>query len=154
MRDFISYNKSLEIINSIEFSKTPTQKLFITNAIGRVLAKDIVADHNSPEFPTSGMDGYAIKFEDISNNFIEIVDKNPAGFVVEKSVENGSCIKTFTGSLMPKGSDTLVPIENVEVHENKIKIIKPVPFGFAVRNIGENYKKDEVLIKKRNNNWL
>ncbi|HNW66375.1 MAG TPA: molybdopterin molybdenumtransferase MoeA, partial [Aliarcobacter cryaerophilus] len=57
MRDFISYNKSLEIINSIEFSKTPTQKLFITNAIGRVLAKDIVADHNSPEFPTSGMDG-------------------------------------------------------------------------------------------------
>ena len=30
------------------------------------------------------MDGYAIKFEDISNDFIEIVDKNPAGFVVEK----------------------------------------------------------------------
>ena len=148
MRDFISYNKSLEIINNIAFDKIPTQKLFITNAIGRVLAKDIVADHNSPEFPTSGMDGYAIKFEDISNNFIEIVDKNPAGFVVEKSVENGSCIKTFTGSLMPKGSDTLVPIENVEVHKNKIKIIKPVPFGFAVRNIGENYKKDEVLIKK------
>ena len=148
MRDFISYNKSIEIINSIVFNKIPTQKLFITNAIGRVLAKDIVADHNSPEFPTSGMDGYAIKFEDISNDFIEIIDKNPAGFVVEKSVENGSCIKTFTGSLMPKGSDTLVPIENVEVHENKIKIIKPVPFGFAVRNIGENYKKDEVLIKK------
>jgi len=115
MRDFISYNKSLEIINSIVFDKIPTQKLFITNVIGRVLAKDIVADHNSPEFPTSGMDGYAIKFEDISNDFIEIVDKNPAGFVVEKSVENGSCIKTFTGSLMPKGSDTLVPIENVEV---------------------------------------
>ena len=148
MRNFISYNKSLEIINNIAFDKIPTQKLFITNAVGRVLAKDIVADHNSPEFPTSGMDGYAIKFEDISNDFIEIIDKNPAGFVVEKSVENGSCIKTFTGSLMPKGSDTLVPIENVEVHKNKIKIIKPVPFGFAVRNIGENYKKDEVLIKK------
>src|SRR5574344_408686 len=104
MRDFISYNKSLEIINSIEFSKTPTQKLFITNAIGRVLAKDIVADHNSPEFPTSGMDGYAIKFADISNDFIEIIDKNPAGFVVEKSVEHGSCIKTFTGSLIKKGT--------------------------------------------------
>ena len=28
---------------------------------------------------------------------------------------------------MPKGSDTLVPIENVEVDKNKIKIIKPVP---------------------------
>ena len=72
--------------------KIPTQKSFITNAIGRVLAKDIVADHNSPEFPTwMEMDGYAIKFEDISNDFIEIIDKNPAGFVVKKSVENGSC---------------------------------------------------------------
>ncbi len=42
---------------------------------------------------------------------------------------------------MPKGSDTLVPIENVEVHGNKIKIIKPVPFGFAVRNIVKTTKK-------------
>jgi molybdopterin molybdotransferase len=41
-----------------------------------------------------------------------------------------------------------VPIENVEIIENNIKIIKSVPFGFAVRNVGENYKKDEVLIKK------
>ena len=64
--------------------KIPTQKTFITNAIGRVLAKDIVADHNSPEFPTSGMDGYAIKFEDISNDFIEIIDKNQLDFSRKK----------------------------------------------------------------------
>ncbi|WP_267284871.1 molybdopterin-binding protein, partial [Halarcobacter bivalviorum] len=49
---------------------------------------------------------------------------------------------------MPKGSDTLVPIENVEVLEDRIKIVKSVPKGFAVRDVGENYKKDEVLIKK------
>ncbi|WP_026804376.1 molybdopterin molybdotransferase MoeA [Aliarcobacter lanthieri] len=148
MRDFISYKKSLEILNNIELPKAITKRVFISDAIGKVLAKDIIADHNSPEFPTSGMDGYAIKFEDINSDFLEIIDKNPAGFVVEKSVENGTCIKTFTGSLMPKESDTLVPIENVEVVNNKIKITKPVDKGFAVRNIGENYKKDEVLIKK------
>ncbi|RBQ29909.1 molybdopterin molybdotransferase MoeA [Aliarcobacter vitoriensis] len=147
MRDFISYKKSLEILNNIKIPKSVTKRVFISDAIGQVLAKDIVADHNSPEFPTSGMDGYAIKFEDINSDFLEIIDKNPAGFVVEKSVESKTCIKTFTGSLMPQGSDTLVPIENVEVINNKIKITKPVPFGFAVRNIGENYKKDEILIK-------
>ncbi|OCL99429.1 Molybdopterin molybdenumtransferase [Aliarcobacter thereius] len=145
MRDFITYEESLKIINNIKVSNS-TEKLFLTNALGRILAKDIIADHNSPTFPTSGMDGYAIKFEDIEKELI-IVDKNPAGFVVEKSVEEGTCIKTFTGSLMPEGSDTLVPIENVEVIENKIRIFKTVPKGFAVRNIGENYKKDEVLIK-------
>ena len=148
MRNFISYEKSLEIINNLDIKKNTFEKLFITNAIGRVIAKDVIADHNSPEFPTSAMDGYAIKYEDIKSNSIEIIDKNPAGSIVESEVSLGVCIKTFTGSLMPKGSDTLVPIENVEVIDNKIKIIKEVPFGFASREIGENYKENEVLIKK------
>ena len=148
MRNFISYEKSLEILNNIKLNKGVTQKLFIIDAIGKVLAKDIIANHNSPEFPTSGMDGYAIKYEDINSDFIEIIDKNPAGFVVSSEVSKGKCIKTFTGSLMPKGSDTLVPIENVQVIDNKIKITQEVPFSFAVRNVGENYKKDEVLIKE------
>ncbi|CAM3467355.1 molybdopterin molybdotransferase MoeA [Arcobacter aquimarinus] len=148
MRNFISYKKSIEILNNIELNKRATQKVFITNAISKVVAKDIVALENSPSFPTSAMDGYAIKYEDLEKNLIEIIDKNPAGYVVESQVSIGKCIKTFTGSLMPKGSDTLIPIENVEVIDNKIKIIKKVPFGFAVRQIGENYKENEVLIKK------
>lgn len=147
MREFITYKKSLKILENINITPS-TKKLFISNALGKIIAKDIIANHNSPEFPTSGMDGYAFKYEDINSEYLEIIDKNPAGFVVETTVVNKTCIKTFTGSLMPKGSDTLIPIENVEILENKIKIIKPVPFGFAVRNIGENYKKDEVLIKK------
>jgi molybdopterin molybdotransferase len=148
MRNFISYEKSINILNNINISKITTEKLFITNAIGKVIAKDIVANHNSPEFPTSAMDGYAIRFEDIKNEAIKIIAKNPAGSVIEAEVQTNTCIKTFTGSLMPKGSDTLVPIENIETTEDTIKIIKTVPFGFAVRNIGENYKKNEVLIKK------
>ncbi len=148
MRTFISYDKSIDIINSINLPKFTTQKLFIIDAIGKVVAKDIIANHNSPEFPTSAMDGYAIKFEDINQESLEIICDNPAGFIVDSKVASGVCIKTFTGSLMPKQSDTLVPIENVEVIDNKIKIIKNVPFGFAVRSVGENYKKDEILIKK------
>ena len=148
MRNFISYKKSLEILGDIVLSEQSTEKLFITNAIGRVIAKDIIANHNSPEFPTSAMDGYAIKYADMKNNSIEIIDKNPAGSIIEKEVLISTCIKTFTGSLMPKGSDTLIPIENIEVINNQIKITKEVPFGFAVREIGENYKNNEILIKK------
>lgn len=148
MRNFISYDESINILNNIDISIVTTEKLFIINALGRVIAKDVIANHNNPEFPTSAMDGYAIKFEDIKSENIKIIAKNPAGSVVTEEVKTNTCIKTFTGSLMPKGSDTLVPIENVEVNNNEIKIIKEVPFGFAIRSIGENYKKDEVLIKK------
>lgn len=148
MRNFISYDESINILNNLNISKITTEKLFITNAVGKVIANDVIANHNNPEFLTSAMDGYAIKFKDIKNENIKIIGKNPAGSVVETQITMGTCIKTFTGSLMPKGSDTLVPIENVEVTLDKIKIIKEVPFRFAVRNIGEDYKKDEVLIKK------
>jgi len=148
MRKFISYDESLNILNKIDFGPIPTQKLFLTNAINHVLATNIIADHNSPAFPTSGMDGYAIKFEDQDNNRIKIIGNNPAGTVVESSVTSGVCIKTFTGSLMPEGSDTLIPIENVTVEDGSIIINEKVPLKFATRNIGENYKENEVLIKK------
>ncbi len=148
MKRFISYDESLTILNNIIFKAKTKEKLFLTNSIGRVLACNISANENSPQYPTSAMDGYAIKFEDQKSEFIEIIDKNPAGSVVESEVSNGVCIKTFTGSLIPNGADTLIPIENVEVEENKIKVIKEVPKGFSIREIGENYKKDEVLIKE------
>jgi molybdopterin molybdotransferase len=148
MRNFISYDGSQNILNNLNLYTKTQEKLFLTNALGRVLAQDIIADHNSPEYPTSAMDGYAIRHEDQSLQNIKIIDKNPAGTVVESKVDKGVCIKTFTGSLIPQGADTLIPIENVTVKDDKIIITKEVPFGFATRDIGENYKKDEVLIKK------
>ncbi len=144
----ISYEQSLEILNNINITNTPTQKLFITNSIGRILATDIVADHNLPEYPTSGMDGYAVQHKDLESGKIKIIDINPAGSDIESQVSDGVCIKTFTGSLMPKGSDTLIPIENVTVEGNYIIINESVVFGFATRAVGEAYQKDEVLIKK------
>lgn len=147
MKKYINYEESLTILSNIEFKGKNKEKLFLTNALGKTIAEDIIANGNSPEHPTSGMDGYAIKFEDQKNEFIEIIDKNPAGSVTSSEVMTGTTIKTFTGSLMPKGADTLIPVENVEVKDNKIYITNSVPKGFAVRDIGENYKKDEILIK-------
>ena len=148
MKKFINYNQSLEILNSIIVDSPATQKLFVADCLGKVLATNIVAKENSPAFETSGMDGYAVKFEDLELDKIKIIDKNPAGSVVESEVTNGCCIKTFTGSLMPKGSDTLIPIENVTVEDNCIIVNNPVPNGFAVRAVGENYKENEILITK------
>jgi molybdopterin molybdotransferase len=144
----ISYDKSLEILNSIKISNIPIQKLFITDALDRILANDIIADHNLPAYPTSAMDGYAIKHKDLESKKIKIIDFNPAGTDIDTKVLDNTCIKTFTGSLMPKGSDTLIPIENVKVDNNYIIINETVSFGYATRDIGESYKKDEILIKK------
>jgi len=149
MKKFITYNKSMEILeNSFNISTFPTQKLFLSNSLGFILAQDIISTTNSPAYETSAMDGYAILSDNQELDKIKIIDNNPAGTVVTSEVVNGCCIKTFTGSLMPKGSDTLIPIENVTVDGDYITIDKKVPKGFSVRYVGENYKKDETLIKK------
>jgi len=147
-KKFISYKESLEILNSLNINSTKTQNLFISDCLDRVLAQDIIAHENSPAFKTSAMDGYAVKFEDLASGKIKIIGNNPAGTVVDEVVVTGTCIKTFTGSLMPKGSDTLIQIENVTVEDGHIIINTPVPSGFSVRAVGENYAKDEVLITK------
>jgi len=143
---FMHFDESIEIINSIEIKNYKASKKYLTNTLGYVLAEDIITDHNSPEFPTSAMDGYAVKHADLKLGRLKISSINPAGEELHDDVKEGSCIKTFTGSLMPHGSDTLIPIENVTVDGDEIIINEEVPFGFSVRAIGENYEKGQKLI--------
>jgi len=144
----ISFNKSIEVLKSTAIKPKETVNLPLMEAQGYILAQDIIAQFNSPSLPTAGMDGYAIRFEDQKNIKLKIEAINPAGNDEILTLSEGKAIKTFTGSLMPKNSDTLIPIENVEEDEGYIVIKEPVEFGFSVREIGENFKKGEVLIKK------
>lgn len=145
---FITYEESLKNLRQSFTKPKMSEKIFIDDALGRVLSEEIVADHNSPAYPTAAMDGYAIKFEDQSMGRLQILGDRPAGSHSDEELTGGYAIKTFTGSLMPKGSDTLIPIENVEVEGNEIVIKEEVPKGFSVRPVGENYKAGEVLIPK------
>ncbi len=144
----ISFEESLNILNSIDIEPLEVITLPLMDAQGMFIAEDIVADFNSPKYPTSAMDGYAIKFDDQALGELKVVAINPAGSDESVELIGGKAIKTFTGSLMPKGSDTLIPIENVEFSSGKITIKEEVPYGFSVRGVGENFKEGEVLIKK------
>lgn len=145
----ISYETSQNMISLLPMGTIRSERLFISSALGRILAEDIVAEEDYPTHPTSAMDGYAVIHADFSDyKALAILGDNPAGADEIDAVENGICIKTFTGSLMPEGSDTLIPIENVSVKEGQILIEKTVPLGFAVRPVGESYRRGEVLISR------
>ena len=144
----ISYEESVTQLNAVEIKTTAVEKVFLSSCIGRVLAEDIIAKENSPVYPTSAMDGYAIISDDQNMGEIQVLGDNPAGAEKIAEVTPGFCIKTFTGSLMPEGADTLIPIENVTFENKKIIINETVPQGFSVRPVGENFKKDNVLVKK------
>ena len=145
----ISYETSQNMITLLSVGTVRSERIFLSAALGRVLAEDIVAQEDYPTHPTSAMDGYAMLHADFTEHkALAILGDNPAGADEVAEVESGICIKTFTGSLMPAGSDTLIPIENVTVKDGLIVIDKPVQAGFAVRPVGESYRAGEVLIAR------
>jgi len=145
---FMHYEESVRLLEELDIGLVRHESVFLHDALGRCLADDIVADENSPVQPTSAMDGYAVRHSDLASGRIKVLGDNPAGSDETREVTAGFCIKTFTGSIMPRGADTLIQIENVTVEGDEIIIDEPVAFGNSVRPVGESYSEGDVLIKK------
>ncbi|MRJ07143.1 MAG: molybdopterin molybdenumtransferase MoeA [Epsilonproteobacteria bacterium] len=144
----ISYSKSIEILKANLPQHKGSETLFLGEAVGRILAEDVVAPYDNPYHPTASMDGYGVRYRDLEKGELKIVGENPAGKFQIRKIGEGEAVKTFTGSFMAEGADTLLPFENVKVEGEKLKIVEPVSQGFSVRPVGEDFKKGEVVIKK------
>ncbi|SFV64656.1 Molybdopterin biosynthesis protein MoeA [hydrothermal vent metagenome] len=146
--DFISFETSQNMLDLLQVNSKRYERVPLSDALGRVLAEDIAAKHNDPQFPTASMDGYAVRFEDLQKGELIVLGDNPAGHDEKRVLGEGESIKTFTGSMMPEGSDTLIQIENVTFSDGKITINEMVAKGNAVRPVGEGYSAGEILIEK------
>ena len=144
----LNYETSQNMLDLLHVNEGRSENVALSSSMGRVLAEDIVAEFNDPQFPTASMDGYAVLHADLDNESLVILGDNPAGHDETRTIKSGECIKTFTGSMMPHGADTLIQIENVSVQDGKIIINEKVPLGNAVRPVGEGYKAQDILIKK------
>lgn len=148
MKKLLAYEVSQNMLELLKVN-TKYEKVPLSDALDRVLAEDIVAKYNDPQFPTASMDGYAVKFKDLDRGILTVLNEdNPAGNNETRVLKDGEAIKTFTGSKMPDGSDTLIQIENVTYKDGKITINEKVVLGSSVRPIGEGYRAGEILIKK------
>ena len=146
--NLLSYETSKNMLELLDVGATKVESVSLSSTLGRVLAQDIVAKYNDPAFPTASMDGYAIISSDQELDSISILGTNPAGNDEQRVISSGECIKTFTGSKMPQGADTLIQIENVTAQDGKIIINEKVSQNSSVRPIGEGYKAGDILIKK------
>lgn len=143
----ITYKQALSLLDLHIKDYNFIEKVSITECLDRILAQDISAMDDNPSFATASMDGYAISFSSLDKAF-KIVGEIAAGEFKDLSISENTCIKTMTGALMPKNSDTLVPVEFVEREGDEIRIKEKLRKGFAVRKVAECYKKGEILLKK------
>ncbi|WP_029522296.1 gephyrin-like molybdotransferase Glp [Persephonella sp. KM09-Lau-8] len=148
----ISYEEAVKIIVD-NTKRLGIEKVFLDNALGRVLAEDIYADADNPPADNSGMDGFAVRYEDIKGAteeepvVLEIIGESKAGGE-PVSVKPGTAAYIYTGGLIPEGADTVVQKELTKVEDNKVFIFQELPKGANIRPQGGDYKKGDLLIKK------
>jgi molybdopterin molybdotransferase len=134
-----------------------TEKVFLSDAINRVIAEDIIATYNIPPYDNSAMDGFALKYEDTigasSNNPVKlkIIGTISAGSVFDKSVKEGEAVKIMTGGKIPEGTDCIARKEIVREENGYIYISERLSKNNDLRKTGEDIKKGEIIIKKYSN---
>src|SRR3954470_18855096 len=98
----------------------------VREALGRVLAQEIVPTINVPSHDNTAMDGYALRFSDLtpSETRLEELGTALAGRPFKGNVGAGQCVRVMTGAVMPAGTDTVVIQEIVKV-DGKNVVIPP-----------------------------
>jgi molybdopterin molybdotransferase len=142
-------DKAAEAIRACLSPITETQQIEIRKALGRVLAEDIIPSINVPAHDNSAMDGYAVRFADLSSGetVLSEVGSAFAGRVFEGAVAPGQCVRVMTGAVMPAGTDTVVIQEVTRKEGNRVVIPAGQKRAQNVRYAGEDLKAGAAVLK-------
>jgi len=85
----------------------------LTQARGRILAKNVLADDDLPGMPRSSVDGYAVIAGDDAADF-DVLEEVTAGRLAHTQVSPGTAVRIMTGGTLPRGADAVVMVEEVD----------------------------------------
>jgi molybdopterin molybdotransferase len=154
----ISYKNSIKIIKKSKI-KIHNEILNVNSCINRVSANDIFSKVNNPIADNAAFDGYVIKSKDTKNlnkrnsKLFKILGTIAAGDkTIKRKFKNFQTFEITTGSIIPKGFDTIIPMEQIIFYPNKTKpkyilINKKIKKNQHIRLKGSDYKKGDLLIK-------
>ena len=143
--DALRVDKACEAIRSCLTPISETEKVPIREALGRVLAQDIVPEINVPAHHNSAMDGYAVRFSDLDKPLREI-GTALAGKPFSGKLGPGECVRIMTGAVMPEGADTVVIQEVVKKEGERIVVPHGQKKAQNVRYAGEDLAKGKPVL--------
>ena len=143
----LSIEEALEKIRS-GIRPLPTEEIFVSDALGRVLAEDVIATVSHPPQAVSAMDGYAVRAEDVASVPVTLkqIGEAAAGHKFEGEVRPGECARIFTGGGLPKGADSIVIQEDTDADGSSITIKEAAKPGEWVRPEGLDFAAGKVLL--------
>jgi molybdopterin molybdotransferase len=138
-------------IHPLEIVQVP-----LADALGRVLAQDIVAQEDIPPFDNSAMDGFALLSRDSQPRNgqpprLRVTGGVAAGYVSEIAVEEGTALRIMTGAPVPPGADTVIQVEltrNGGPESTWVEILQEVAPGNNIRPAGEDMHKGQTALTR------
>jgi molybdopterin molybdotransferase len=142
-----------------EVRRQPPLRIPLDDALGSVLAEDVVSPLDIPPWTNSAMDGYAARADDVRGasreqpRRLRVVEVIPAGAFPTRSIAAGECARIFTGAPLPEGADSVIRQEDTDVGSREqeaggreVEIYNDRDCGVNFRRAGEDLRKGVVAL--------
>jgi molybdopterin molybdotransferase len=140
--------KILDTIQPPDSESVPLERSF-----GRVAAEPVAAPISLPPFDNSAMDGYAVRAADVagasstSTARLQVIGKIAAGETFSGELQPGTCVRLFTGSVLPRGADAVVMQEDTKAYDDgTIAVFEKAKPWENIRFRGEDTKQGAMVI--------
>lgn len=131
----------------------PAATVALADALGLVLAGDIVAPLSLPVFDNSAMDGYAVRAEDTAGAtperpvVLQVAEDIPAGRTDELALKPGTAHRIMTGAPLPAGATAIVPVEATDGGVRSVQIRQHSDAGKHIRRAGEDVDAGTTVLR-------
>ncbi len=132
-----------------------TRRVAIREALGQVLAEDVVSPFDVPLADNSAMDGYALRHSDVDGRdgvTLKVVGTAFAGRTFDGDVAPGECIRIMTGGVVPAPLDCVVPQEHTRPGDGVVTFGAGLRRTQNVRYAGEDIRRGAVVLRR--GQWL
>lgn len=130
----------------------PAADVPLGEAVGCVLAADVIAPITLPRWDNSAMDGYAVHGADVVGasesvpRALPVVGSVAAGAPVPPALAPGTAMQIMTGAFMPPGADTVVRVEDTDAGTLTVQVRKDRDVGKNIRRAGEDVREGQIAI--------
>jgi molybdopterin molybdotransferase len=124
-----------------------SEPVALAHAAGRVLTEPARARVDLPPFPSSAMDGFALRAADTPGELRVAEVSAAAGSPAGRALGPGETVSIATGGVVPEGADAVIPVEYVVNHDNSIGIREAIRVGAHVRPRGGDARSGDVVVE-------
>lgn len=143
----ISVDEALDRI-FLQLDAPQPETVPLARAHRRVLAEPLVATHTQPPFDASAMDGYAVRAaEVVPGRPLRLAGTSQAGQRFVGMMEQGQCVRIFTGAPLPIGADAVIMQEQAHADGNLVSFEKTPPVGHSIRRRGHDFQQGQELLR-------